>query len=322
MKAAVVSAFGASKNIQIINDYPLPLIKDDEVLVEVKFAGLNPVDTYIRSGQYAALPKLPYIPGREGSGIVSEIGEKCPLKLSIGDRVWFSSPLTGSCAEYCAAKFVFRVPDNCGLKESATLGIAYATAYRSLFLKAHLKEEDVVLIHGGSGGVGVAAIQLAKSVGAIVIGTAGSEEGLKMMVELGCQDTFDHTTADYISLIKQKYPAGFNVIIEMLANANLNNDLDLIGKKGTIVVVGNRGQTTIDARRLMAKESILTGVGLAHSTDQELIEMGNALTSHLKEKTICPKVSHVFELEKLSAAHDTIMDNNVTKTGKIVIQIM
>uniref|UniRef100_A0A0N4ZFJ9 PKS_ER domain-containing protein n=1 Tax=Parastrongyloides trichosuri TaxID=131310 RepID=A0A0N4ZFJ9_PARTI len=321
MRAAVVHAFGSSKNISILSDYAKPIIMDHECLINVKFAGVNPVDTYIREGNYAVLPELPYVPGREGSGIVVQIGPKYSGKLSVGDRVWFSSPRTGSCAEYCAAKHVFPLPNTASLEEGAVLGIAYTSAFRALFMKANITEMDTLLIHGASGGVGNAAIQLAKSVGVKVIGTAGSPEGMKLIKNHGCDEVYNHRAPKYIEELKQNYPNGFSVILEVLANINLNNDLELIGKRGRIVIIGNRGLTTIDARRLMAKESTITGVGLAHTTPYEFPVIGSSISALLEQKKINPTIQKIGTLDKLAEIHDEIMNPNITRTGKIIISI-
>ncbi|CEF67822.1 Quinone oxidoreductase [Strongyloides ratti] len=321
MKAAVVYAFGPSKNIKILNDYVKPTILDHECLINVKFAGVNPVDTYIREGKYPVLPELPYIPGREGSGIVVQIGPAFKGQISIGDRVWFSSPRTGSCAEFCAAKHVFPLPKEAPLEYGAVLGIAYSSAFRALFMKANITESDTLLIHGASGGVGTAAIQLAKSVGAKVIGTAGSVEGMELIKKHGCDEVYNHRTPEYINQLKETYPQGFSIILEVLANVNLDKDLDLVGKKGKIVIIGNRGMAQIDARKLMAKESMITGVGLAHTTPQEFPVIGSTLSTLLNQKKIFPIIQKIGKLEDLSQLHDEIMDPNVTRTGKITVSI-
>uniref|UniRef100_A0A0N5B8M0 PKS_ER domain-containing protein n=1 Tax=Strongyloides papillosus TaxID=174720 RepID=A0A0N5B8M0_STREA len=321
MKAAVVYAFGSSKNIKILNDYVKPTILDHECLVNVKFAGINPVDTYIREGNYGVLPELPYIPGREGSGIVVQIGPTFKGKISVGDRVWFSSPRTGSCAEYCAVKHVFPLPPKASLEHGAVLGIAYSSAFRALFMKANITEADTLLIHGASGGVGNAAIQLAKSVGVKVVGTAGSTEGMDLIKKHGCDEVYNHRTPNYIKELKEKYPEGFSVILEVLANVNLNNDLDLVKKRGKIIIIGNRGLTQIDARKLMAKESIVTGVGLAHTTPYEFPVIGSAISTLLEQGKITPVIQKVGKLENLAELHDEIINPNITRTGKMIISI-
>uniref|UniRef100_A0A915C599 Enoyl reductase (ER) domain-containing protein n=2 Tax=Parascaris univalens TaxID=6257 RepID=A0A915C599_PARUN len=231
-RAAVVRTFGDPERIQVENQAILPqLTSPNQALIRVKCAGVNPVDAYIRSGHYSVLPHLPYTPGREGSGIVEQVGEKVK-DFKIGDRVWFTDPLIGSCADYSIADKFYKLNDETSFAEGATLGIKYMTAYRALFLKAHARAGQTVLIHGASGGVGLAACQLAFASSLKVIGTASTVDGRQLVKENGAEFVVDHSKGEYWEELKEAYPSGFDVILEMLANANLEHDFELVANNG------------------------------------------------------------------------------------------
>jgi len=321
MRAAVVKNFGPASNIVIEKSWPRPSINSAQILVRVHAAGVNPVDTYIRGGQYAQLPDLPYIPGKEGAGIVEETGDQVK-NFNVGDHVWFTYPKTGSSAEFAVVeKTVYSLPSGVSFSQGATLGIAYLTAYRALILKGDAKQGKSVLIHGASGGVGIAACQISKALGLNVFGTAGTEAGMKLAKENGADFVFNHREPEYISKIQDRVPQGFDIILEMLANQNLDNDLNLVGKNGRIVIIGNRGPTQIDARKTMQKESMILGVALGLSTVEEYLEMGQKLNELLIQKKINPIVDKEFPLDKLSYAHDLVTDTSKGSSGKVVIKI-
>lgn len=152
MRAAIVHRFGSASNITYTKNANIPEIGENQVqnfrififitkffqlLIRVKASAVNPVDTYIRSGNYANLPKVPYIPGREGAGIVERVASDVK-KFLPGDRVWFTTPVTGSCADFAVVKAsaAFSLPEKISFAQGSTLGIAYLTAYRALFIKA------------------------------------------------------------------------------------------------------------------------------------------------------------------------------------------
>src|SRR5262249_11024688 len=151
-----------------------------QVVVRIHAAGVNPVETYIRAGVYPRKPELPYTPGTDGAGVVLLTG-KDVSRFKPGDRVYVAQPLTGTYAEQtlCEESSVFPLPAHMSFAQGAAVHIPYATAFRALFDRAAAQGGETVLIHGASGGVGIAAVQLARAAGLRVVGTAGSERGLK-----------------------------------------------------------------------------------------------------------------------------------------------
>ncbi|KAK0394834.1 hypothetical protein QR680_000956 [Steinernema hermaphroditum] len=319
MRAAVVRKFGAAENILIEHAFERPSPTAGQVLVRVRSCGVNPVDTYIRSGQYANLPSLPYIPGREGAGVVEEVGEGVS-DLKPGDRVWFTQPITGSAAEYTVTEHAYILPDELTFSQGASLGIAYMTAFRALFLKAHAQKGQSVFIHGASGGVGLAACQLAASAGLKVVGTAGTEAGISIARANGAEFVANHRHSDYVQVLSERYPDGFDIVLEMLANVNLSHDAALVAKYGKICVIGSRGEIQINPRTLMQKESSIIGVMLWHCTREDYDHMGKEISRLIKDGHIHPVVGKEFRLEELAAAHHEVINQTGT-LGKIVVNV-
>lgn len=227
MKAIIVSSFGDEEVLKY-QETETPTPAAGEVRVKIKAAGVNPVETYIRSGHYTALPALPYTPGNDGSGIVDAVGDGVE-HLKKGDRVFVAAALarrnTGTYAEYtvCDADAVRYLPQNLSFSEGAALGTPGLAATYALYSKAKIKPGETVFIHGASGGVGSLAVQLARRTGTFVMGTAGDPEGMTLIEKLGAHRAFNHRSPGYLEAVKQETGEhGPDVIIEMVANINLN----------------------------------------------------------------------------------------------------
>src|SRR5437016_2679213 len=174
MKAIIVREFGTPE-VMKLEELAVPVPKRMQVLVRENAIGVNPVETYIRSGNYPSKPNLPYTPGKDAAGVVESIGEDV-TRFNIGDRVYTADSITGTYAEFtlCDENDLGRLPDDISFEQGAGIWTPYATSYRALFQKAGAKSGETVLIHGASGGVGIAAVQWAKNAGLKVIGTASS----------------------------------------------------------------------------------------------------------------------------------------------------
>ncbi len=319
MKAIEVSEFGDSSVLKY-KEVEEPVLKDDELYVSLRAAAVNPVETYVRQGTYAQLPSLPYIPGKDGAGIVKSVGANVKT-FKPGDRVFLTVDSNAQSGTYaqgisCKETEVTFLPENMSYNEGAALGSSGLTALYALKQKADIKSGDLLLIHGASGGVGTLMLQFAKLYGAKVIATAGSEEGLQVLRDLGADYVFNHHKDGYIDEIKNY---GIDVIIEMLANVNLQNDLEVIGKQGKIVIVGNRGEITINPRLLMMKEATVTGLLLSNITADEVEENTKLLLSGL-ENGVKPVIDKVFPLNEADKAQDYIMDNRGS-LGKVILSI-
>ncbi|MDX9917106.1 MAG: NADPH:quinone reductase [Gudongella sp.] len=325
MKAIVMSSFGDPEVLQIkeINE-PIPGV--NEVRVRLHAAGVNPNEAYIRSGNYSfGVPDLPFTPGFDGAGVVDAVGEGV-THVKVGDRVFVAAMLakknTGTYAQkvVCEADAVHLLADNVSFEQGASLGIPAMAAYRALFHRAKLKASEVVLIHGASGGVGTLAVQMAKAIGAVVIGTASSDEGKAMVKDAGADFATDHLREDnFDEILKITDGKGPDVIIEFLANHNLENDMKIISQYGRIVIVGNRGSIEITPRHAMGKEADILGMALWNAPPKEYKESLYGISAFLKSGVVVPIVGDKFKLEEAYKTHELILTKK--GHGKMVLLI-
>ncbi len=322
MRAIVIRAFGGPE-VMRVEQVPDPVAGAGQVVVRLHAAGVNPADTYMRSGSYARKPDLPYIPGTDGAGLVEAVGAGVE-GLRPGDRVYTAGveplPMNGSYAErvVCRPGHLHRLPDGVSFEQGAGIHVPYATAYRALFNLARAEAGETVLVHGASGGVGTAAVQLARARGVRVIGTAGTEEGLALVRAQGADHAFNHRAEGYLQeIVACCGGRGPDVIVEMLANVNLDRDLGIVAPGGRIVVVGNRGRVEIDARQIMQKGSTVTGMILWNSSPAELAGIHLAIVAGLDNGSLRPVVGTALPLDEAPAAHVKVMEPGAH--GKIVL---
>lgn len=319
MKAIVVRKYGGPDVLEL-SDVETPTPGPGEVLVQVKAAGVNPVDTYIREGQHATTPPLPFTPGKDGAGIVESVG-KGVTRLSPGDRVYLAGSISGTYAEYalCTEDQAQALPDNVTFEEGAGIFVPCATAYRALFHRAAAKEGETVLVHGASGAVGTAVIQWARNAGLKVIGTAGSERGLNLVRESGAEAVYDHSSEPqfgYLDAISEEH-GGVDIIIEMLANRNLQEDFRALKMFGRIVVVGNRGSIDFNPRLAMGKEAAIFGMSLFNAPAEAMEEIHKKIREGLEAGFLKPVVGKSFPLSDAPEAHRQVIESRAY--GKIVL---
>jgi len=288
-------------------------------VVSVKAAGVNPVDTYIRSGQYAKRPALPYTPGMDAAGIVESVGEGV-RRASVGDRVYTAGTISGAYAEQalCSVSQIHTLPDHVTFQQGAALGVPYGIAYRALFNRALAKPGETVLIHGATGGVGIAAVQLARAAGMTVIGSGGTAEGLDLALQQGAHHAVNHRDADHMErVLGLTGGRGVDVIIELLANVNLGNDLKFLDMGGRVVVIGSRGAVEIDPRDAMSRDASILGIVLFNASERELSSIHAALVAGMENRTLKPVIGREMPLAEAQSAHEAVMESNAY--GKIVL---
>jgi len=318
MKAIRVHEFGAPQ-VMKLEDFPDPKPGAGQVVVRVRAAGVNPVDTYIRSGAYARKPSLPYTPGSDGAGVVEVVGEGVK-RLKTGDRVYIAGGLGGTYAEktLCLESQAYALPQNISFAQGAGVWVPYATAYRALFQLADAKPPIVVLVHGASGGVGTAAVQLARAAGMTVIGTAGSDKGNELVRKEGAHHVLDHNAADFADkLMSLTGGRGADVILEMLANKNLGKDLQLVTSGGEVIIIGSRGTVEVNPRDAMMREATVKGLMLFAATERELAGIHAALFAGMENGTLRPVVGQEMPLADAPRAHEAVLAPNAY--GKIVL---
>lgn len=313
MKAIQLSKFGEPE-VLAYTDISEPVPSADEICVRLYSAGINPSEIYIRTGTYSLYtPDLPYTPGFDGAGVIDAVGENVQ-RLKKGDRVFIAALMakknTGTYAEkvVCDADVAHLLPDSFSFQEGAALGIPALTAYRALFHRSKIKAGETVLVHGASGGVGLLTVQMAAGIGATVIGTASTEEGKALVKSSGASFVLNHlekeSLDDVFSLTNGNGP---DVIIEFLANANLEVDMKVIAPFGRIVVVGSRGTIEINPRIAMMKDSEMLGMTLWNTPEKEYNESLHGVTAFLQTGVLQPQIGKEFPLQNVKQAHQDIM---------------
>jgi NADPH:quinone reductase len=318
MKAIRVKEFGGPEVLRL-EEVPTLRPGPGQVLMRMHAIGINPVETYIRAGTYARLPALPYTPGNDGAGVVEQVGADAS-EFKTGDRVYTSGSISGTYAEFalCKADQVHPLPPNVSFAQGAAIGTPYATAYRGLLQRANAKPGETVLVHGASGGVGTAAVQLARAHGLRVLGTAGSDDGIKLARQQGAHEVFDHRAPDHFEqIMKATGGHGVDAIVELLANVNLGKDLTILAKGGRVVIIGSRGRVEINPRDTMQRDADVRGMILPNTPPAELASIHAALVASLENGTLRPVIGKEFPLAEAAEAHRAVMEPRAL--GKIVL---
>ncbi|HYP52682.1 MAG TPA: NADPH:quinone reductase [Pyrinomonadaceae bacterium] len=313
-----MSEFGGPE-VMRLEEVAEPRAGRGQVLVRVRAAGVNPVDTYIRAGAYARVPELPYTPGSDAAGLVKEVGEGVRT-VKAGDRVYVAGSLSGTYAELalCEASQVHALPERVTFAQGAGVYVPYATAYRALFQRGQASAGESVLVHGASGGVGVAAVQLARAAGLKVYGTGGTDEGRRLAADEGAHHVLDHRAPDYLEqLMRLTEGHGVDIILEMLANVNLDKDLNVLARNGRVVVIGNRGTVEINPRAAMSRDADIRGMSLLVAPTEELAGIHDALVAGLENGTLRPVVGRELPLADAPHAHEAVLAPGAY--GKIVL---
>jgi NADPH2:quinone reductase len=318
MKAIVVHEFGGPEILKL-EDVPTPKPAAGQALVRVHAVGVNPYDTYMRAGTYAVKPSLPYTPGSDGAGVIEAVGPGV-TKVKPGDRVYVAKTVTGAYAEYALAleNQVHPLPEHVTFSQGAGVWVPYATAYHALYHVAQAHASETVLMHGASGGVGIAGTQIARALGLTVFGTASSQKGLDLAKREGAHQVFDHSKAGYLDeIMKATGGGGVGIILEMVAHVNLANDMKLLATNGRIIVIGNRGEITINPRDLMSRRGSIRGFTLWAITPAEEADIHAGLIAGLKNGTLRPVVAKELPLAEAARAHQEILERGAA--GKIVL---
>ncbi|MEO6437400.1 MAG: NADPH:quinone reductase [Tepidisphaeraceae bacterium] len=344
MQSIRVHAFG-DPDVLKLEEIPAPTAGPGQVLVAIKAIGVNPVDTYIRAGKYGPRP-FPYTPGFDAAGTIESVGPPLspplaagnapppqatgymdaagdkggPSSFQPGDRVYLSRAASGSYAQKAIVDLhnVYPLPEHISFAQGAAIGVPYGTAHRALFQRGQVKTGETVFVHGATGGVGLATVQIARAFGCTVIGSGGSDEGRKLALREGAHHVLDHHDADYLkTLMDLTAGRGVDLILEMLANVNLGKDLTVLARHGRVIVIGSRGPVEIDPRDTMSREADIRGVMLPSATPQELIAMHAQLRVGLENGTLRPIIDHELPLSQAAKAHVEVLQGH--SRGKIVL---
>jgi NADPH2:quinone reductase len=273
----------------------------------------------MRNGTYAIKPPLPYTPGSDAAGVIEAVGAGVK-SVKAGDRVYTAKTISGAYAEYAltSEEQVHLLPENISYAQGAGVWVPYGTAYHALYHSAEARASETVLIHGASGGVGTAAEQIARSMGLTVFGTAGTQKGLELIKREGAHQAFDHSKAGYQDeIMKATGGRGVDIILEMAAHINLGNDLKLLAQRGRAIVIGNRGEITINARELMGRRATIRAFTLWGITPAEEREIHAGIFAGLEDGTMRPVVGKEMPLAEAQRAHKEILEPGAA--GKLVL---
>lgn len=317
MHAIVVEEFGGQENFQY-KEIPEPVAAADQVLVKLEAIGVNPNESYVLSGNYNLyIPELPFIPGFDGAGIVEAVGTEV-TDFKPGDRVYlgtFRKPeQSGTYAEKIAVDtdLVYHLPEAASFETGAALGIPAYTAYYALFLRANLRAGETVLVHGATGGVGSLVVQMAKAIGATVIGTSSNEAGRQSILDMGADHAMAHLQADNLDeLADLTAGKGPDVIIEFLANENLETDLNAVAKGGRITIIGARDSAEISPRLIFSKDLTINGVAGPNMTLADYHEVTAGIEALLRTGAVKAVIGDRVPLKEAKSVHDTLL----TKSG-------
>lgn len=340
MKAVVIPRHGG-EDVLTIADLPQPRPGPGEVLVQVKAAGVNYLDTWVRRGLPGITLPLPMIPGSDAAGLVAEIGAGV-TGVHAGDRVFISpgyscercvecysgrEPLcrdyglfgehrNGTQAEYIAlrASHVIRLPDRLSFEEGAAFPLVFLTAWHMLVGRAAVQPGEDVLVHAGGGGVGSAAIQIAKLCGARVLTTVGSDDKAEKARALGADVVINYRSADFVAQAKLATgKRGVDVVIESLGQETWERSLQALAKGGRLVTCGATTgyQATTDLRYVFFKG--LSILGSTMGSRGELLRIARLVG----DGRLRPVIDRVLPLERVADAHRAVAGRGLF--GKIIL---
>ena len=318
MKAIRVHEFGDPEVIRV-EEIPDPSPGPGQIVVKVQAIGINPVDTYIRSGAYHIKPSLPYTPGNDAAGIVDSIGAGVN-HVAEGDRIYTASSITGTYAErtLCNAAQVHTLPEKISFSQGAAINTPYSAAYNALFHRAKAVPGEVVLVHGATGGVGIASVQWARATGLTIIATGGTQKGRRLLTEQGAHYVLDHKAQNHFEeTLTLTNGHGVDVILEMLANVNLGKDLKVLAMNGRVVTIGSRGPVEINPRDAMTRSASVLGMLLMSASEREIFSIHAAIRAGLENDTLQPVVGQELTLTETARAHRLLMESSAY--GKIVL---
>ncbi|MEZ0361820.1 MAG: zinc-binding dehydrogenase [Hydrogenobacter sp.] len=342
MRAVILRSFGGVENLEYVEDFPRPEIKEDEVLVRVKAVALNHLDIWVRMGALAVKPDLPHILGSDVSGVVEKVGSLV-RNVREGDEVVLSPGLScgvcyeclsgrdnlcryydilglktkGGYAEYVKvhARNVVPKPKNLSFEEASSYPLTFLTVWNALVRKGNIKPYSRVLIWAGSSGVGVAGIQIAKLMGAFVITTAGNAEKAKRCRELGADMVINHYEEDVVSKVREAFREGVDLVMDHVGEKTFRKSVECLKKGGKLVFFGTTtgSNTQVDIRYVFVREIELCGTYMGVGADlfkiSELFERG----------LLKPVVDKIFDLKEAHHAHEYLEASK--HFGKVVLRV-
>lgn len=327
MKAAYITRTGPPEVINY-GDLPAPRPGPTQCLVKIAAADMNPIDTYIRGGMVPAQLTFPYILGRSLAGTVVEAGPAVK-NFKAGDRVWAANQgaegRQGTFAEFSAVDecWLYPTPPNVSDEDAAAVSLVAMTAYVGLFLYAKLKAGEMLFVNGGTGGVGSAVVQMAKTTGARVITTAGSEEKVAMCRQLGADLALNYKTTDVVAAIKTFAPEGVNVWWETLREPDFERTIPLLARRGRMVVMAGRDARPVFPVGLFyTKDCALFGFALFNTAAEEQRAAAADINRWMAEGRLKARIDRVLPLSEAATAHRLQEESTIHKSGALAGKIV
>ncbi len=333
MKAAFVSSHGPAESL-CIGDMPDPAPPgSSELLVEITFSAVNPIDTYIRSGAVGAKIEAPWIPGCDFAGVILAVGDGV-TDFAIGDRVWGSNQSLagrqGTLAQQISVEhqWVYPIPYGISDEAAAAGALTGITAHLGLHLHGQLQAGETVFVNGGTGGVGSAVIQLAKAAGANVIATVGSPEKEAIAKRLGADMVINYREAEVSQAVQQAThdTAGIDVWFEPLRTPELELTIPLMAKRGRLIVMAGRdARPVLPVGPLYVNDLRVIGFAMFNASPAEQRASADAVNAAAAMGVYQPVIGERFSLDEAARAHRLQEDNTIggagTLTGKIIVKI-
>lgn len=326
MKAVEISAFGAPEVLRL-SDRPMPVAGEGELLIRVAASGVNRPDVLQRTGNYPVPPGASDIPGLEVAGLI-ESGDEAAMAAAgfqVGDRVC-ALVAGGGYAQYCVAPVAQCLPVPEGLDDvaAASLPETFFTVWSNVFDRARLQAGETLLIQGGTSGIGVTAIQMAKALGARVIATAGSDDKCAACLALGADHAINYKTQDFVRAVADFTEGrGVNVVLDMVAGSYVARELDCLAEDGRLVFIAVQGgvKAEINAGTVLRRRLTITGSTLRPRPVAFKAAIASALREHvwplLASGCIKPVIYRVFDAGDAAAAHELMESNR--HIGKLVL---
>jgi NADPH2:quinone reductase len=319
-KIAIVPEAGGPDAIRIV-ERPLPALAADEVLIKAVACGVNKPDTFERMGFYPPPPGAPEGLGLEASGTIAAIG-KDVSSFTAGDHVC-ALVTGGGYSDYVIAKAgsTLPVPENMALQTAAGLPETVFTVWANVFEAGALKSGETLLVHGGAGGIGTTAIQMAKAHGAYVFATAGTREKCALCERLGADRAINYRDEDFETIVRNE--GGADVILDMVGGPYIQRNINCAAFGGRIIQIallqGSRSE--IDLKRLMLKQLSITGSTLRGRPDAEKARIASAIRTHvwpwISQGKLTPEIHKTFALDDVASAHQLMDDGG--HSGKILL---
>ena len=327
MQVVEITHFGAPDALQIA-EREMPLVRSGELLIQVHASGVNRPDVLQRKGGYPPPPGASDIPGLEVAGVIigGDPVELAQAKLAIGDRVC-ALVSGGGYAQFCTAPIgqCLPVPQELSLLQAAALPETYFTVWSNVFDRGQLQAGETILIHGGSSGIGVAAIQLAKAFGATVYVTAGTEEKCAACIALGADAAINYHVDDFSKRVSDMTQGrGVDVVLDMVAGPYIDRNVNCLAEDGRLVIIAVQGgpEGHFNASQVMRKRLHITGSTLRIRSVEFKSAIARALFKNvwplLARAEIKPVLAQVFPAAHAAQAH-TLMESS-QHIGKIVLQ--